>query len=294
MKAPAAGFGVASSLLAGDIRSLAASPSATTEEEALPAYVALLDGFSSFVREMGFDLVEVEFGFSVVGADRLMSRAADFKRLLAPFRTVMAHLPIGEVNISALYAAMREAAIAETKRYIDFCRELGISKLVAHPGSFAGMADRYAILQKETRGIAYASVSEVNRYCVERGMELAVENLHCMEPLFNTPEEMEPFAQDGIGIALDTAHAAVSGVSAVEFVRKLGRHITEVHLSDSASDDPVKHVALGCGDADLCGVLDELDSIGFSGRIVIEVESRDDLLASIDYLKANGYQPTPT
>jgi len=282
-------FGVASSLLAAEVRGLAGSPSAIDEEQSLPAYLGLLEGFCGFARDNGFEIIEVELGFSLISADRLMERAAELKRLFSPFRMVISHLPLGEINISALHPAVREAAIAETKRHIDLCRELEISAFVMHPGSFAAMPDRYAILESQTRAVAYASVIEINGYCAARGMELSIENLHCNEPLFNRPEEMEPFARAGLGIVLDTAHAAVCGVRPVEFVRRLGAHITEVHLSDAVTSDPLAHRPVGSGEADCLDVLKELEAIGFRGRVVLEVESREDVLQSVDFLRANGY-----
>jgi sugar phosphate isomerase/epimerase len=184
---------------------------------------------------------------------------------------------------------MRREAIAETKRHIDLCGELGISALVMHPGCFGATSDRYALLEQQTRQIAERSVFEIASYCKKNHMELSVENLHRGEVLFREPQEFEPFVRKGIGLTLDTVHAFVSGVNPVDFITRYGKKITEVHLTDGIASDSHAHYPVGKGMVDCIAVLQKLADIGYDGRTILEVNSKDALLQSKKFLKNKGY-----
>jgi sugar phosphate isomerase/epimerase len=120
-------------------------------------------------------------------------------------------------------------------------------------------------------------------------MEISVENLHRNEALFCKPEEFEPFVSRGIGITLDTVHAFVSGVDPLEFITRFGRKIAEVHLTDGIESDSYTHYPLGTGMVDCIAVLQKLQEVGYKGRIILEVNSKDDLIQSKNFLQEKGY-----
>jgi len=282
-------FGVSTSICTKAVVSLSRGTGAPAADQLLKGYLSLLDDFARFVLKNGFDTIEIEFGFSIISAELLLPLAADLKAIMRPFRAVSCHLPLGEVNIAALNSAMRREAIAETKRHVDLCGELGISVLVMHPGCFGATPDRYALLEKQTRQIAERSVFEIAGYAKKKRMELSIENLHRNEALFREPEEFEPFVRKGVGITLDTVHAFVSGVNPVDFITRFGRVITEVHLTDGIASDSYAHYPLGAGMVDCLAVLRKLEEIGYDGVIVLEVNSKEALLQSKKFLKQNGY-----
>jgi len=282
-------FGVSTSLCTGEVKRLARGAGRPAAEQLLGGYLSLLDDFARFVLENGFDAIEIEFGFSIISAELLLPLASELRALIRPFRTVSCHLPLGEVNIAALHSGMRSEAIAETKRHIDLCGELAISKLVMHPGCFGATPDRYSLLEKHTRQIAERSVFEIAGYAKKKNMELSIENLHRSEALFRMPEEFEPFVCKGIGMTLDTVHAFVSGVNPLDFIARFGRKITEVHLTDGVESDSYTHYPLGRGMVDCIAVLRKLQEIGYDGRIILEVNSKDDLIQSKKFLWGKGY-----
>ena len=282
-------FGVSTSLCAGQVGELARGVDRPIREQLLEGYLSLLDDFAKLVLENGFDIIEIEFGFSIIGAELLFPLLDKLKAIISPFRAVSCHLPLGEVNIAALHATMRREAVAETKRHIDLCGELGISALVMHPGCFGATPDRYALLEKQTRQIAEQSVFEIADYARRKNMKLSVENLHSGEALFRKPQEFEPFVRKGMGMTLDTVHAFVSGVNPLDFIATYGKKITEVHLTDGVASDSYTHYPVGAGRVDCIAVLRKLDEIGYDGRIILEVNSKDALLQSKNFLRRNGY-----
>jgi sugar phosphate isomerase/epimerase len=282
-------FGVSTSICLGEVRKLIAGDASLSEKDAVSVYLGLLDDFTRFALEDSFDMIEIEPGFSIISASRLFQVAGELKRMISPFRTVSCHLPLADVNISALHPDIRRQSIEETKSCIDLCQELGIAKLVMHPGCFAGAHDRYTLLANQVRTIAQGSVDEIATYCDERNMELSLENLNSSEPLFKTPEEFEPFISKGIGITLDTAHAVVSGQNPLDFITKFGRQITEVHLSSAIESESSSHYPLGTGTVDYAAVLQKLGEMDYDGRIILEVESKEALIESKRLLKVKGY-----
>src|SRR4030042_3762456 len=158
-----------------------------------------------------------------------------------------------------------------------------------HPGCFGATPDRYSLLEQQTRQIAERSVFEIAGYTKQKDMKLSIENLHRNEALFREPKEFEQFARKGIGIVLDTVHAFVSGVNPLDFVTRFGKKITEAHLTDGVANDCYGHCTLGAGMVDCTAVLRKLEEIGFDGRIILEVHSREALLQSKKFLKEKGF-----
>jgi sugar phosphate isomerase/epimerase len=282
-------FGVATSISAGEARSALKDTGRLSDEDLIAGYLRLLEDFAGFASEHRFNLIEIEMGFSLFGADQLIPLQKQLKEIIRPFHTVCGHLPLGEINIAALNPEIRRASIAETEKHIDLCAELGISNLIMHPGSFTAMPDRYMLLAAQARATAEQSVYEISSYCEQRHMALSLENLHGDEPFFHKPEEYEPFVSEGMGIAVDTLHAVTSGINPLDFITRFGERVTEIHLTDGSAGDPYADCPVGKGMVDCLGILRKLEEIEFNGRIILEVLSREAVIESQRFLKENGY-----
>jgi sugar phosphate isomerase/epimerase len=282
-------LGLSTSTCAGEIKKATPGIDWLSEDDLARSYLVLVDDFAKFAADNGFAVIEMELGFSLISAGRLAPFVGQIKEAIRPFDTVCCHLPLGEINISALNPEMRRHAVEETKRHIDLCEELGIRNLVMHPGSFAAMPDRYSLLADQTRRTARESVLGIRAYCDRKGMELSLENLHRNEPLFHAPDEFEPLVQEGTGMVLDTLHAFSAGVDPLDFIARFGRQLTEVHLTDGIGGDPFSDCAVGRGDVDCLAVLHRLAEIEFGGRIVLEVLSKEAVIDSKEFLRRHGY-----
>lgn len=252
--------------------------------ELAEACLSMLDGFIEFALETGFRIIETGSA-SLIAADLLFPMAADIKRKISQFEAVIYHLPSGEINIAALHPGIRREAVHETKKHILLCQEIGIDKVVMHPGCFLTMPNIYLLMERETREAAKQSILEIFEYCRAMNMELSIENLPRNEPFFQRPVEFEPFIEKGIGIVLDTVHALTSNVEPLEFITKFGNRIKEVHLTDGFKDEPISHYPVGTGEVNCLAVLKRLEEINYEGRIILEVDSKKDVLDSLAYLK---------
>jgi len=271
-------FGVSMSLYAGEI------VKELKGRDLGEAGLSILDDFVEFALENGFRMIEAGSA-SLIAADLLFPMAAEIKRRISQFQAVTYHLPSGEINIAALHEGIRIEAVRETKKHILLCQEIGIDKVVMHPGCFAAMPNIYLLMERETRQAAKQSVLEIFEYCRARNIELSIENLPCNEPFFQRPAEFEPFIEKGIGMVLDTVHALTSNVEPFEFITKFGNRIKEVHLTDGFKGDPISHYPVGTGAVNCLAVLRRLEEINYGGRIVLEVGSKKDLVESLAYLK---------
>ena len=248
------------------------------------ACLRILDDFIEFALENGFRMIEAGSA-SLIAADLLFSMAEEIKKKISQFQVVTYHLPSGEINIAALHEGIRREAVEETKKHVLLCQEIGIDKVVMHPGCFAAMPNIYLLMERETREAAKQSILEIFEYCQAKNIELSIENLPRNEPFFQRPEEFEPFIEKGIGMVLDTVHAITSDVEPFEFITKFGNRIREVHLTDGFREDPISHFPLGTGEVSCLAVLKRLEEINYAGRIILEVDSKKALLQSLAYLK---------
>lgn len=251
-------------------------------------YMYFLSDFVEFAKANGFQTIEL-IAFPLIPASVLSEISTNIKTTISGFRNVTYHLPIYEINICAFNPGIRREAVEETKRHIDICVEVGIGNVVMHPGVFDAMPKWYALVEDMARSIAEKSIFEIFDYCKDRGIGLSLENLHRNEPLFQRPDEFEPFVEKGLGFVLDTAHAFECSIDPIDFIKRFASNITEVHLSDGIKSDPVTHYPIGNGEVDCLAVLDELQRINFTGPIILEVESKRDLISSKNFLRERAY-----
>lgn len=250
-------------------------------------YLNLLDYFTTFASKNNFKIIEI-VSFPPFDADVLLEIKDDIKGRIANFETSY-HLPSWEINICAINPYVRKASIDETKRLIDLAKELGIKKVAMHPGCYASMPDVYALLGQQVKNTAQNSILDIFEYCQGKKIELCIENLPFSEPFFQRPEEFELFIDKGIGMLVDTAHAVTSGIDPVNFIRKFGNKVSEVHLVDGFKGKEDMHYTLGVGEVDIPTFLDELVEIKYGGSVILELKSEKDVLDSLNALKKKGY-----
>ncbi len=288
MKYDMSNFGVSMGLCAGNIQRYFEY---LQIEDLSTVCLRVFKDFTEFVLGNDFEIIEIGTP-NFIPAELLIPVAGDIKKEVSQFRAVSYHLPFGEINISAFHTGIRKEAVEEIKRHIDLCQLIGVSKVTMHPGNFLAMPDGYSLMEEWARAIAENSILEIFHYCRSRNIELAIENLPRDNPLFQKPEEFEPFIEKGIGLVLDTVHAYVANVEPIDFIRKFGAGITSVHLTDGVRAI-LSLIILWDGEVDCVGILNELQKAHFDGEIILEVNSREDLIESKSFLEEQSYvQPS--
>jgi sugar phosphate isomerase/epimerase len=182
------------------------------------------------------------------------------------------HAPFGQaVDLSAPAVADRGAALAANLRAAAIASELGARLLVVHAGA-------EPIAEPERPGHLAAArdgLRRLERACADSGLIMALEFLPRTCP-GNRVEELEyllaGLPEDAVGVCLDVNHANL-GQDLGENVRRLGRRIATLHISDNDGVDE-QHWLPGQGRLDWAAIVASLRSTGYRGPFTYE-SSRD-------------------
>ena len=187
------------------------------------------------------------------------------------------HVPFGwEWDISSPDKSNRMMAVYNCSGLIELCAEYNPEKIVIHPS--------YEPIDYKVREMHLKSCIESLNLLGDRakslGMQLAVESLP-RTCLGNTGSEMETIinAVESVGVCCDMNHHLKE--TAQEFIKKVGKRITTVHISDYDGIDE-QHWLPGTGVNNWAEIIRSLNAIGYSGPWMYEVQ-----------LKQNGKMFTP-
>ena len=134
----------------------------------------------------------------------------------------------------------------------------------------------------------FESLKSVEEICDRHG--IAVSLHHHYGTAVERDDQLKRFLEGSeIGLCLDTGHLAIGGSDPVEIAELAGPRVNHVHLKDvdlevagrlAARELSFKEAAqknafrpLGDGDVDVAGVVDRLESSGYSGWYVLEQDS---------------------
>ncbi len=217
------------------------------------------DAFELAAR-LGYDGVEI-----MVGADPVSQDIDVLERLSDHYQ-----VPILAIHAPCLLVTQRVwgrdpwAKLLKAQRAAE---RLGARTVVVHP-PFRWQRD-------------YARDFEVGlaRMRERTDVIFAVEN---MFPLRARGNKVVPYApgwdptgQDFPHVTLDLSHTAVSGSDAMEMAAKLGDRLAHLHLADGVGvTNKDEHLVPGRGTQPCAQVLERLAETGFSGLIVLEINTR--------------------
>lgn len=151
-------------------------------------------------------------------------------------------------------------------RSIEAAEQLSASTVVVHPPF------------RWQRDYARGFVEGVSRLEAESGVAVAVENMY---PWRAGGREIAAYAPDWdptdepyANITLDLSHTAVAGSDALAMAEALGDRLTHVHMADGTPSPRDEHLIPGRGNQPCAELLDRLARTGWSGSIILEVQTR--------------------
>jgi sugar phosphate isomerase/epimerase len=214
--------------------------------------------FEMAVR-LGYDAVEV-----MVGMDETSQDIAQVRHLSAYHE-----MPVCAVHAPCLLITQRVWGTdpwGKLETSAEMAREVGADVVVVHP-PFRWQRD-YA--RGFVEGIAHLEERS--------GVAFAVENMY---PWRASRREMQVYAPhwDPVGFdyantTLDVSHAATAQVDSLELARRLGASLRHVHLTDGSGSAKDEHLIPGRGSQPVAELLEHLATTGFSGHVVLEVNTR--------------------
>ena len=192
------------------------------------------------------------------------------------------HSPIVNINIASLNRAIRKTSIDEIKKSIDIANKIDSNIVVVHPGNIPFLGRDF---EDHIYNLADEAFKELGEYGEDLGVTATIENMPSFEgfmytnmnQLNNTLEEHDLY------MTLDIGHGYHSGHSPNEMYFDRVKHI---HIHDNFGDDD-SHLALGEGSIDLKHIIQTYESKSYDGIYMIEVNDKDSVKKSFDYLNKN-------
>lgn len=172
-------------------------------------------------------------------------------------------------------------------RSISAAERIGATHCVIHGGKIPGA---YLILKEgieldEFIDLFTRRLKPVTDRFEDSSVEICIENL--LPPLLprninETIKIKESFPQ--LGFCLDIAHSEVTGETPL-YLEAEELDIDHVHLSDNDRKSD-QHLPVGQGKIDFETILSKLKSRGYSGKLIIENNSLEDILRSVENLNS--------
>lgn len=208
---------------------------------------------------LGYDGVEVMVWTDAVSQDpEALARLSDYHQV-----------PVLAVHAPCLLITRRVwgtepwAKLQQAQRAAE---RLGAEVVVVHPPF------------RWQRDYARAFVEGVQRMENETHVRFAVENMYPWKVRNREVEaylpDWNPVDHDYPHLTLDLSHTSVSGSDALGLATAMGDRLTHVHLADGTGSGRDEHLVPGRGGQPCGELLERLAGGGFSGQVVLEVNTR--------------------
>ena len=232
------------------------------------------------IGEMGFDYVELTMDPPEATPQKILAQKRSIQELLHRFGLgIVGHLPTF-VWTSDLYESLRKASLQETLDALEAGAELGIRKVVLHPGYITGLGK---FLIDKAKGYGMESIETILNRATGLDITLCIENMFPQAHFLSQPYEFQTVFETfpEIRLTLDIGHANLGGGKnkSSEFIRLHGYRIGHVHANDNFGKED-SHLPIGAGIIDFEKIMKELKETQYDETITLEVFSKDR-----DYLK---------
>jgi sugar phosphate isomerase/epimerase len=214
----------------------------------------------SYAARLGYDAVEV-----MVGIDSLSQQTAAIRQLSDHHE-----VPVCAVHAPCLLITQRVWGTdpwGKLQRSADMAHAVGADVVVVHPPF------------RWQREYARDFVAGVAELAASAGIVFAVENMYPWRASSRRGMEVyqpgwDPSTQDYSHTTLDLSHAAVAQADPIDMARRLGDRLRHVHLTDGTGSAKDEHLVPGRGNQPAAELLTHLAGRGFSGHIVVEINTR--------------------
>ena len=216
--------------------------------------------------------------------------------------SVSVHLPYLQLNPASPLEEYRRISVDAVIRVINACRGLGVKKFVIHLTSEFEDSILFFPIEEKAKGTlidiavnqAKKSMSDILKETKLPPSVFALENLEVFpfDYLYPIVEEF------GISVCFDMGHWGLNGFMPEDFLKKFNiNRIGEMHIqdmtekrSDLRTTVRNEHRPLGTGILKPDEFFNSLvENRQFSGSLIIENRSKEDLISSLDYLKCGNF-----
>lgn len=207
---------------------------------------------------LGYDGVEVMVGIDPVAANlAAVTKLRDYHQV-----------PVLAIHAPTLLLTQRTwgEPWQKLEKSAEMANQLGADVVVVHPPF---------IWQRD-----YATTFEagIKRLTANTGVRFCVENMY---PWRSPAGEFkayrpgwDPTDFDFADLTLDLSHASTARIQSLDLLRNWGDRLKHLHLTDGSGGAGDEHLVPGRGDQRAADVLHELGARGFSGHVVLEINTR--------------------
>jgi sugar phosphate isomerase/epimerase len=239
----------------------------------------------AYAAKVGYDAVEV----MVIDA---LSQQVGTVQQLSEHHGV----PVSAIHAPCLLFTQRVWGTepwGKLERSAEMAAAVGAEVVVVHPPFrwqreyAANFVDGIAALEEST-GIAFAVENMYPwRATSRRGVEMYVPG-------------WDPSQESYANTTIDLSHAAIAASDPIAMAERLGERLRHVHLTDGTGSAKDEHLVPGRGSVGAAAFLEHVARTGFSGEIVVEINTRkrstrsereDDLRDSLEFARAHFLAP---
>jgi sugar phosphate isomerase/epimerase len=227
------------------------------------------------IGEAEFDFVEITMDPPEASPRKLLAQRKEIRDLLDLYgMDVVGHLPTF-VLTADLYESLRKASVDEMVAALHAGAELGMKKMVIHPGFITGLG-KY--ISDVARTYAMESVETILKASRGLGVTLCIENMIPQAGAFVKPQEFQDIFErfPDLRFVLDIAHANIGEGRnrSFDFIQRFAYRTEHVHASDNYGKED-NHLPIGAGLIDFEKIFRKLKAARYDGTLTLEVFSRD-------------------
>lgn len=197
-----------------------------------------------------------------------------------------------DINIAAAAPEMRDHSIAMMARMIECAGEFGARQVIIGPGKVNPLMP---MAREALIGHFHRALDALVPLARKAGTQVLVENM----PFAFLPDvesllaAVEDYGSDEVGILYDLANGAFIKEDIRAALKRCGDRLRLVHLSDTGTQ-VYKHDPIGHGTMDFGALIEDLASIGWTERPVLEIigiseQPSAEILDSIRRLEEVGW-----
>ena len=189
------------------------------------------------------------------------------------------HTPFIEVNLGSFFGDIRQSSKKRIKESLEMAYRIGCDLAVVHPG-YSLLTGKMKDIVDKTRDTFIEDMNEIIAYGKERGLRIALENVHMPFFFFFEIGEFTKLHEllPGCGVAFDVGHAYLTKRqkgesdpegSMIKDLNKIGlEHLFHVHLHNNFGEKD-DHMFLR-GRIDMKRIIKGLQQLGYDGKVIVE------------------------
>jgi sugar phosphate isomerase/epimerase len=185
------------------------------------------------------------------------------------------HSPFTNIDLGSASEHERKNSIHWTLKSLEYCRALGCSHMVLHPGARTSMEIKGD--SSEIKGRIVSVLREVSSTAEDYGIRLLLENMMQYEIRrygSSTRDLLEIILEvnsDSLGICLDTGHAIMSKLNVHDEVKIADGLLYSIHANENDGSSDAHLLPLNMKTIDWRLFLKKLSAIRYSGPFMLEV-----------------------